>query len=61
LLIKRGYDIAKLELTIKLLLHGGLMPPEYRDHPLKGIYKGYRECHVDLIAPLSSGLRKYMF
>ena len=22
------------------------MPPEYRDHPLKGNYNGYRECHV---------------
>jgi len=47
LLIKRGYDMTKLEATIDLLLHGGQMPPEYRDHPLKGNYKGYRECHVD--------------
>jgi mRNA interferase YafQ len=23
------------------------MPPKYRDHPLKGDYIGYRECHVD--------------
>ena len=45
-LIKRGYDMSKLERTIDLLLTGDLMPPEYRDHPLKGNYSGYRECHV---------------
>jgi mRNA interferase YafQ len=22
------------------------MPPEYKDHPLKGDYADYRECHV---------------
>jgi len=46
LLIKRGYDISKLEATIDLLLKGDLMPIEYRDHPLKSNYVGYRECHV---------------
>ena len=46
-LIKRGYDMSKLETTIDLLLTGDIMPPEYRDHPLKGNYIGYRECHVD--------------
>ena len=47
LLIKRGYDMSKLESTIDLLLTGDLMPSEYNDHPLKGNYIGYRECHVD--------------
>ena len=47
LLIKRGYDMAKLETTIDLLLKGDVMPLRYRDHPLKGNYNGYRECHVD--------------
>jgi len=46
LLIKRGYDMKKLEITIDLLLKGDVMPPEYLDHPLKGVYNGYRECHV---------------
>jgi len=46
LLIKRGYDMLKLETTIDLLLNGDIMPPEYRDHPLKGNFIGYRECHV---------------
>ena len=47
LLIKRGYDMSKLEKTIDLLLSGKQIPQEYRDHPLKGNYIGYRECHVD--------------
>jgi mRNA interferase YafQ len=46
LLIKRGYDMSKLETTIDLLLKGDQLPPEYRDHPLKGNFVGYRECHV---------------
>lgn len=45
-LIKRGYDMSILETTIDLLLTGGIMPPEYRDHPLKGNWTDYRECHV---------------
>ena len=45
-LVKRGYDMSKLELTIDLLLSGDPMPPKYKDHPLKGNYKGFRECHV---------------
>ena len=45
-LIKRGYDMIKLADTIDLLLTGMPMPPEYSDHPLKGNYYGYRECHV---------------
>ena len=47
LLIKRGYNMSKLETTIDLLLKGDKMPLEYRDHPLKGNYIGYRECHVN--------------
>ena len=45
-LIKRGYDMSKLETTIDLLLTGDIMPPLYSDHPLRGEYIDYRECHV---------------
>ena len=47
LLIKRGYDMSKLENTIDMLLAGDIMPPKFLDHPLKGNYISYRECHVD--------------
>jgi mRNA interferase YafQ len=43
---KRGYDMSLLEKTVDLLLEGGEMPLEYRDHPLKGNWKSFRECHV---------------
>lgn len=46
LLIKRGYDMSKLEKTIDLLLMGDSLPLDYRDHQLKGSFVGYRECHV---------------
>jgi len=44
---KRGYDMGKLESTIRLLASGGPMSPKYRDHALKGNYAGCRECHID--------------
>lgn len=47
LLIRRGYDIARLDDTIALLASGQPMPPHYRDHQLKGEMKDVRECHVD--------------
>jgi len=47
MVMKRGYDMTKLERTIDLLASGQPMPPRYQDHSLIGNYKGYRECHVD--------------
>jgi len=46
-LIKRGYDMSKLEFTIDMLLEDKQLPQNFKDHPLKGNYAGYRECHVD--------------
>ena len=46
LLIKRGYNMSKLEETINALLKDDNIPVKYNDHPLKGNYKGFRECHV---------------
>lgn len=28
------------------LQYGIALPPKYRDHPLVGKYKGYRDCHI---------------
>jgi mRNA interferase YafQ len=44
---KRKYDMEKLILTLNLLLEQKPMPPEYRDHQLKGKLSDFRECHVD--------------
>ena len=43
---KRGYDMSLLDDVIIRLANGETLPPEYRDHPLKGGYKGYRDCHI---------------
>ncbi|MCL2055097.1 MAG: type II toxin-antitoxin system YafQ family toxin [Oscillospiraceae bacterium] len=59
LLIKRGYNMLKLEKTIDLLLSGKPMPAKYRDHQLKGKLKDYRECHVDGAGDWLLMYRKY--
>jgi mRNA interferase YafQ len=46
-LIKRGYDMSKLARTIDMLIHDEPLPPNYRDHPLKGNFRGCRECHIE--------------
>jgi mRNA interferase YafQ len=43
---KRGRDLSFAEAVIDILASGKQLPPEYRDHALKGIYKGSRECHI---------------
>lgn len=45
--LKRNCDIKKLQKVITDLANGETLPAEYRDHPLKGNYGGYRECHVE--------------
>lgn len=43
---KRGLDIAVLNDVIMTLRRKEPLEPKFRDHPLKGNYKGYRECHI---------------
>ncbi len=45
-LLKSGFDIGKLENTIRLLGAGEMLPDRYRDHVLKGSLQGTRECHI---------------
>jgi len=44
---KRGKDLAKLTTVLDLLVSEQAMPEKYRDHPLKGEMRGYRECHIE--------------
>ena len=46
LLKKRGYDLSLLNDVIARLANGEALPEQYRDHPLKGNRKGYRDCHI---------------
>jgi len=47
LAVKRNCDVSKLHKIISLLADGKPLPEMCYDHPLKGIYNGYRECHVE--------------
>lgn len=44
---KRGNDLTKLQLVIKFLADGELLPKKYRNHKLTGNYKGFQECHIE--------------
>ena len=44
---KRGKNLSKLTIVLDLLASETQMPEKYRDHPLKGEMRGYRECHIE--------------
>jgi len=44
---KRGKNMAKLTGTLAKLAAGQPLPPQYRDHQLKGNMKEFRECHIE--------------
>lgn len=43
---KRGKDLAKLRAVLDLLIDGGPLPAELKDHPLRGEFVGSRDCHI---------------
>jgi len=47
LMMKQGKNIAALDYVIEELAVPNPLPESYQDHPLKGDYKGYRDCHID--------------
>nr|VFK11503.1 MAG: mRNA interferase YafQ [Candidatus Kentron sp. LPFa]VFK27676.1 MAG: mRNA interferase YafQ [Candidatus Kentron sp. LPFa] len=42
-----GKDIDKLLSVIEKLAKGERLSRTYRDHPLKGGFKGKRDCHIE--------------
>jgi mRNA interferase YafQ len=41
------FDMRKLKSVMLLIIaNDGPLDPEWKDHPLKGSWTGYRECHV---------------
>ena len=46
LLEKRGYDMTVFKEVVDMLLDGVALPEKYRDHPLRGDMRGYRDCHI---------------
>ncbi|MDD5832570.1 MAG: type II toxin-antitoxin system YafQ family toxin [Clostridiales bacterium] len=43
---KRGLNISLLEEVVDKLQTDTPLEEKYRDHELKGNYKGFRECHI---------------
>lgn len=43
---KRGLDISLLKEVVTTLQQGLPLDEKFRDHELKGKYKGFRECHI---------------
>ena len=46
-LARRGRDIIKMFPPIVMLLNNQSLPPQYKDHPLKGEWEGYRDFHIE--------------
>lgn len=47
LMKKRGKDISKLEKVLDKLAHNEILPEKNKDHQLKGVWKDFRECHIE--------------
>ena len=43
---KRGLNIKLLECIVNDLQNDRILDIKYKDHELKGNYKGFRECHI---------------
>lgn len=44
---ERGKDLTKLEALLESLIRGEPLSALYRDHLLRGKWKGYREVHIE--------------
>jgi mRNA interferase YafQ len=45
--LRKGKNQQKLVKVIKRLLSGKPLPEKNKDHPLKGNWKGRRDCHIE--------------
>jgi mRNA interferase YafQ len=45
-LLRRGYDLSRLDAILQALQKNESLPATARPHPLKGDWKGYWDCHV---------------
>lgn len=44
---RRGRDVTKLRAMLAWLIRQEPFPARHLDHPLRGIWKGYREAHIE--------------
>ncbi len=45
--MKQGKAIAALDYVIEELAMPNILSEKYQDHPLRGEFKGYRDCHIE--------------
>ncbi len=46
ILVKNGFDLKLLYKVVENLAKEQPLAPKYKDHPLKGTLKDFRECHL---------------
>jgi len=46
LMKRRNLPKSELDDVVKLLVEQKPLLPKHKDHPLKGNFRGYRECHI---------------
>ncbi|WP_231254470.1 type II toxin-antitoxin system YafQ family toxin [Helicobacter pylori] len=46
ILVKNGFDLKLLYKVVENLAKEQPLDPKYKDHPLKGTLKDFRECHL---------------
>ncbi len=44
---KRGKDMSKLREVLTLLIEDKPLPPRFKDHPITGDWRGYRDLHIE--------------
>lgn len=44
---RRGKDIGKLKTVVGQLAQGRVLDAKHRDHALTGMWKNYRDCHIE--------------
>lgn len=47
LALKRGMDASALSVLMARLIAQQPLPADYKDHPLKGQWNGYRDAHIE--------------
>ncbi len=45
-MMKRGNDPERLKSVVRMLVHQETLDERYKNHPLKGDYKGCYDCHI---------------
>ena len=45
--LRQGKEQKKLIEVVAILLDGRPLPEKYKNHPLKGAWKGRQDCHIE--------------